>query len=134
MNIEGGCYCGGIRYTSKGEVTASLQCHCRECQYITGGNPNVIVIVPSDNFEFTKGTPKAFTRSDLETPVTRLFCGECGTAIGTRSPARPDSKIIKVGTLDDPTSFAPQLAIFTIDKQKFHHIDENIPTYERRPS
>ena len=44
MNIKGGCYCSEIRYESKGEVQASIQCHCRECQYITGGNPNVIVI------------------------------------------------------------------------------------------
>tara|TARA_B100001123_G_C15212407_1_gene987828 strand:- start:101 stop:505 length:405 start_codon:yes stop_codon:yes gene_type:complete len=133
MNIEGGCYCGAIRYVSKGEVQASLQCHCRECQYITGGNPNVIVIVPNDNFEFTKGTPREFARSDLESPVTRLFCDKCGTAIGTRSPSRPDSMIIKVGTMDDPTCFTPQLAIFTIDKQKFHYIDENLPTFEQRP-
>ena len=40
MNIEGGCYCGEIRYLSKGEAQASIQCHCRECQYITGGNPS----------------------------------------------------------------------------------------------
>ena len=44
MNIKGGCYCNEIRYESKGEVQASIQCHCRECQYITGGNPNVIMI------------------------------------------------------------------------------------------
>ena len=45
MNIKGGCYCSSIRYESKGEVQASIQCHCRECQYITGGNPNVIMIM-----------------------------------------------------------------------------------------
>ena len=55
MNIEGGCYCGDIRYSSKGEPQASMQCHCRECQYITGGNPNVIMIMPLEGFEFTKG-------------------------------------------------------------------------------
>ena len=41
MNIEGGCYCGEIRYVSNGDSQASVQCHCRQCQYITGGHPNV---------------------------------------------------------------------------------------------
>jgi hypothetical protein len=41
---------------------------------------------------------------------------------------------VKVGTLDDPTQFsAPQMAIFTIDKQPFHQIPEGLPTFERMP-
>ena len=120
MNIEGVCYCGNLRYLSKGEPQASLQCHCRECQYITGGNPNVIMIMPLEDFKFTKGQPKEFKRNDLEKPVTRLFCNICGTAIGTKNPIRPNSIILKVGTFDDPSIFDPKIAIFTSDKQKFH--------------
>ncbi len=133
MKIEGGCYCGEIRYESKGAFEASAQCHCRECQYLTGGNPNVIVAVPADGFRFIMGEPKEFTRSDLENPVTRLFCPTCGTAIGNRSFSRPNSMVLKVGTLDDPSVFKPQLAIFTIDKQPFHHIPDDLPQFERRP-
>ena len=112
MTIKGGCYCGQVRYESKDEVQNSIQCHCRECQYITGGSPNLIMVVPEDGFSFTKGSPKEFARSDLETPVTRFFCDKCGTGICTRSPARPGSMIIKVGTLDDPSIFKSQAAIF----------------------
>lgn len=133
MATQGGCYCGSIRYEIDGDVQAALQCHCRECQYITGGHPNIIMIYASDDVTFTQGTPSEFARSDLETPVTRLFCSECGTAIGTRSPARPESVIIKVGTLDDPSGFQAQAAIFTIDKQAYHTIPEGIPSFERRP-
>ena len=133
MKIEGGCYCGEIRYESTGKLEASLQCHCRECQYITGGHPNVIVVLPADGFRFTKGVPKEFTRSDLEKPVTRLFCANCGTAIGTRSPSRKNSMNIKVGTMDDPSVFKAEVAIFTIDKQPFHHIDDDLPQFDRRP-
>ena len=133
MQNNGGCYCGEIRYHSSGEVQTSIQCHCRECQYITGGNPNIFVVFPLAEFEFTNGEPRTFKRSDLENPVTRYFCGNCGTAIGTRSPARPDSMIIKVGTLDDPSIFSAKAAIFTIDKQPYHHIPDDLPSFERRP-
>ena len=133
MKIEGGCYCKGIRYVAEGEPLAALQCHCRECQYITGGNPNVIMVMPESGFRFTQGTPSSFTRSGIEHAVTRLFCPTCGTAIGTRSPKRAGAIILKVGTFDDPSVFKPKAAIFTIDKQAFHHIPADLPAFERRP-
>jgi hypothetical protein len=41
--------------------------------------------------------------------------------------------VIKVGTLDDPAQIMPQVAIYTIDKQPFHHIPEGMPSFERLP-
>lgn len=134
MKLEGGCYCGAVRYEAEGDALFKGQCHCRECQYITGGAPNVVMGVPEQGFRYTRGEPKTFRRSDLESPVTREFCPECGTHMGTRSPGMPDAVILKVGTLDDPSVFdGPQAAIFTIDKQPFHHLPEGIPAFERTP-
>ena len=133
MKISGGCYCGSLRYEANGDVEASIQCHCRECQYITGGNPNVIMIMPLSGFEFVKGIPKTFKRKDIEKAVTRLFCENCGTGIGTKNPNRPNSIILKVGTFDDPSIFKPNIAIFTTDKQKFHYIEDGLKSFERRP-
>jgi hypothetical protein len=79
MKLEGGCYCGAVRYLADGEPMMKAQCHCRECQYITGGATNMFMLLPGDSFKYTKGTPKQFSRSDLEKPVTREFCAECGT-------------------------------------------------------
>lgn len=133
MTLEGGCYCQGLRYKAEGQPMMKAQCHCRECQYITGGGPNVFVAMPIAGFSYTKGTPKQFTRKDLDHPVTREFCPDCGTHVVTRPQGFP-AAIIKVGTLDDPKAFAgPDLAIYTIDKQTFHQIPEGIPTFERLP-
>ena len=133
MEIEGGCYCKKIRYQSSGDVAFAGQCHCRECQYITGGNPNVIVAVPESGFSYTSGSPKSFSRDDIDNPVTRHFCEDCGTAIGTTSPNMPGSIILKVGTMDDPSFFSPGMAIFTKDAQSFHHIPDGIPSFEGVP-
>ena len=133
MKIDGGCYCGDIRYTFEGEPTAGLQCHCRECQYITGGNPNVIMILPESGFSYTKAEPSSFTRTDIDNAVTRFFCPNCGTAIGTQSPNAPGAMIIKVGTMDDPSLFKPGMAIFTKDAQSFHHVPDDLPSFEGVP-
>lgn len=133
MKLDGGCYCGAVRYVAEGVPTLKAQCHCRECQYISGGSPNLFLLMPSDGFRYTKGTPKQFARSDIERAVTREFCAECGTHLTTR---RQDLSgvILKVGTLDDPSLFgSPQMAIYTIDKQTFHQIPDDLPTFERLP-
>ena len=133
MKFEGGCYCKAVRYVAEGEPIMKAQCHCRECQYITGGAPNMFMIMPADGFRFTAGEPKAFTRSDLEKPVTRMFCPNCGTHLITR-PVRPGVVVVKVGTLDDPKQYVgPDMAIFAIDKQPFHLVADGLPVYERRP-
>jgi hypothetical protein len=132
MKLEGRCYCGNIRYVAEGDPMLQAQCHCRECQYITGGAPNTFIVMPLAGHKYTKGTPKSFTRSDLEKPVTREFCPDCGTHLATKPPGRP-VVVVKVGTLDDPRQYSPQMAIFTIDKQPFHQIPEGMKTFERRP-
>jgi hypothetical protein len=133
MRLEGGCYCGEVRYAAEGEPMMKAQCHCRECQYISGGAPNMFVALPADGFGYTKGAAKQFTRSDLERAVTREFCPTCGTHLVTRVPGLPMA-VVKVGTFDDPSLFGqPQMAIYTIDKQAFHQIPEGIPAFERLP-
>ena len=133
MKLEGRCYCGNVRYVAEGEPVLKAQCHCRECQYITGGGPeHGHGHAGLTRFKYTQGAPKWFSRSDLERPVTREFCPDCGTHLVTK-PQRP-VVVVKVGTLDDPKQFgAPQMAIFTIDKQPFHQIPEGLQPSSARP-
>ena len=133
LKLEGGCYCGKLRYVAEGKPTLKAQCHCRECQYISGGAPNFFMLMPNDGFNYVVGTPKQFKRTGLKDAVTREFCSECGTHMITRRPGLSEV-VLKVGTLDDPAFFDnPRIAIFTIDKQPFHYIPEGIPTFEHLP-
>lgn len=134
MTVEGGCYCGAVRYKANGDPLMKVQCHCRECQYASGGNPNVVMGMPEASFSYTKGSAKGFQRSDLDKPVTREFCQDCGTQLLTRTPNLPGAVLIKVGTLDDPSVFGmPQVAIYTVDQQSFHSIPDGVASFEGLP-
>lgn len=134
MKLEGGCFCGNIRYEAQGEPMMSGQCHCRQCQYFAGGAPNVFIAMPADGFTYTKGQPKTYARDNAPVlPAARDFCPDCGVQLVTRAQGLPVA-IIKVGTLDDPAAFGgPQLAIFTSDKQAYHHIAEGVATFDKLP-
>jgi hypothetical protein len=131
--LEGGCYCGRVRYEAAGEPALRAQCHCRPCQYFSGGAANMFMLMPPEGFRYTKGEPRQFKRDDLENAVTREFCGECGTQLLTRRPGL-HAIILKAGTLDDPSQFGvSQMAINTKDRQAFNCIAEGLPAFEGLP-
>ena len=134
MEVEGGCYCGAVRYKATGDPGMKIQCHCRECQYISCGAPNLVMGMAEGGFTYSQGAAKAFQRKDLDNPVTREFCGECGTHLLSKAPALPGMMLIKVGTLDDPSVFeGPQAAIYLSDRQSFHVVPEGCASFDRVP-
>ena len=72
MEVEGGCYCGAVRYKTDSSALFKGMCFCRECQYISGGGANYVMGVAEAGFAYTKGEAKGFARSDLDNPVTWL--------------------------------------------------------------
>ncbi|MEM6371246.1 MAG: GFA family protein [Pseudomonadota bacterium] len=133
-HMTGGCYCGEIRFEVTESPVLKAQCHCRECQYISGGGPNYFMAIPSSGYAFTKGSPATFTRTDLEAPRTRQFCATCGTHLTTLLPGRPLT-IVKVGTLDNPAEDygGPRLAIYMKDTQSFHTVADGLPCFQDLP-
>lgn len=135
MSFEGGCYCGAVRYKSDGDIAMRVQCHCRECQYLSGGGANFVAGVPEGGYHYTKGQPKIYRRSDLPNPVTREFCGNCGTPLTSRTSAVPGVVLVKVGSMDRPADFAkPDFVVFTCDQQPYHHVPDGVPAFAKMPS
>ena len=88
---------------------------------------------PVAGFAYTKGKPKSFSRPDAPVlPAAREFCPDCGVHLVTRAEPLPELVFLKVGTLDDPMAFgAPDVAIFTVDKQPFHHLPDGIQAFDK---
>ena len=133
MAIEGGCYCGAVRYAADGEPVLRAQCHCRACQTFSGGAPNLFMLMPADGFRYTRGTPKTYRWPDKADAVTREFCAECGTHLVTRRPGLPPV-VLKIGTLDDPSLYrGAQMAIFCSEGQDFHLVADGVHAFEGLP-
>ena len=133
LQATGGCYCGQIRFQINGTPVMKAQCHCRPCQYISGGGPNYFMIFPEEAYSFTQGTPQKFARTDLENPRTREFCPTCGTTLTTRLYDR-GLVVVKVGSLDDPTLYpGPDMAIHCANIPPFHVVPDALPAYATLP-
>ena len=131
----GGCYCGKVRFEVSGPAVMKAQCHCRPCQYITGGGPNFFMMVPETAYTFTQGTVSQFERDDIDNPRLREFCPTCGTHLTTRIRDR-GLVVVKIGTLDDPaTAFGrPKVAIHCKNLPDYHLIPEGLPAFAELPT
>ena len=131
--FSGGCMCGAVRYESSAEPLAFVMCHCRDCQYASGGQPAAVVVLPKGAVKLTKGKIKEFTKAgESGKKVTRQFCADCGTPMFSVPEENPIS-IVKAGTLDDPSWLKPSITIWTKSAQPWAHIDKGIPAFEKQP-
>lgn len=131
---EGGCLCGAIRYKVEGEPLMSGACYCRDCQYVAGGAEAVGAGYPAEALTVTKGETRQFViKSDSGADVTRHFCPTCGVHLFAHNSTHPQFLSIKIGTLDDPSGFKSQGNIWTSSAQPWHHIDPDLPAWEKEP-
>jgi len=131
--FQGGCRCGAIRYEVSAEPFAVMNCHCRDCQYASGGGFSTVAIIPAAAFKLTKGTAKRFTvKGDSGQDVTRSFCETCGTPMFSEPPGGA-IWVLKVATLDDPSWLKMSGALYIKSAQPWAHIDENLLKFDRMP-
>jgi len=58
-------------------------------QYVSGGAPNLFMLMPAGGFRYTKGAPRTYKRPDKADAGTREFCAACGTHLIARRPGLP---------------------------------------------
>lgn len=132
--LEGGCVCGRVRYEITMAPTMVAACHCRRCQYFTGGEPNYSVVVPRGGLHVTAGEPKQVElAADRGMRVDRYFCGSCGTQLYSDTADRPYTPV-RVGTLDDPAPWGPQFHMWIEAAPPWHPIDPERPQFDRAPN
>src|ERR1051325_1495893 len=129
MEIKGGCICGGTRYVVKREASALVDCHCIDCRRSAGAPYVQWGSVPREDLVVIKGEPRKIAYQNR----IRWFAACCGTHLFFEDSE--DSKTIDftIASLDDPTPFAPQKAIFLEDKLPWVAIHESIPSFQTVP-
>lgn len=130
--LEGGCGCGAVRYRLNDEPFIVHNCHCRLCQRQTGTGSAVNAFIESDRLEQLSGElvdHQFKTGSGATQTVVR--CASCGTPVWSFYP-RLERKVaaVRVGTLDDPSAAAPDVAIFVGDKPDWAPVPPGIPAFD----
>ena len=130
LPLTGGCRCGAIRYEIAALPDFAVSCHCRACQYDSGGGPAHAIVVAPAALSIRQGEPKRFEYPSATSGemVFRSFCPDCGTPLfGGSSGA--DYISVKAGSLDDPENFRPRAQIWTASAPSWHPVEPDIPSF-----
>lgn len=126
-SIEGGCLCGAVRYRIQAEPLISGTCQCRSCRRAAAAAIVPWITVNSEYFAFTSGRPVEFNSSP---PVTRSFCGCCGTQLTYRHASYVGKIDVTTCSLDDPEAFPPVGHAWTSHKLKWVKLADGLPCLE----
>ena len=129
----GGCLCGHVRYRLSAEPVASRICWCRDCQHIAG-NGTVNAIFPSEAIHITGNTSAYVSTAESGNQITRRFCPQCGSHLFADSSGRAGFTVVRIGTLDDPSSVRPAMNIWSTSAPSWACLDTELQTAERQPA
>lgn len=128
----GGCLCGQITFRLTAEPVATRICWCRNCQRLSA-NGTVNAVFPSDTIEITGAPAEHASISDSGNTVRRRFCPSCGSHLFSNSTGRPGLTVVRVGTLDEPSSVRPSANIWSASAPAWACLDPSLDRIERQP-
>ena len=128
--LEGRCSCGEVRYRLLAEPLFTHCCHCLNCQRQTGSAFAINVLIEADLVEVTAGEPRAVDVPRDDGSTQRIHrCPSCQVAVFSEY-TRPEVLFVRAGTMDDPSSVAPDVHIYMRSKVPWVTVPESVPAFE----
>lgn len=133
VETAGRCLCGAVRIAVKGTPVRMAQCHCRDCQRMTGTGHASNAFFRADDVKIT-GVTKSFTvTTDSGNASMRHFCPVCASRVFGTNAARPGIIVVPVGVLDDTSWFAPEAVLYARSAPAWDLTTDAVPRFEAMP-
>lgn len=124
--LNGGCFCGHLRYEAAGTPADETNCHCSICRRTTGAPFVAWFSVPRSDFRLLQGEPARFRSTPK---ATRSFCPRCGTQLTFEHDDFPDEIGVTTSSLDDPRGVPPRDHTYTADRLPWIELGDALPRY-----
>jgi hypothetical protein len=129
--LEGGCFCGAVRYRLASAPMFVHCCHCRDCQRQTGSAFALNALIETDRVTLLSGEPQPVAMgTDSGRPHTIYRCFACQTAVWSEYGGVAKLRFVRVGTLDDPGALPPDVHIYTRSKLPWVALPQGVPAFE----
>jgi hypothetical protein len=105
-------------------------CHCLNCQRQTGSAFVINLLIEADRVELLSGEPEPVDVPRDDGSAQRIHrCPVCQVAVYSEY-GRPEVRFVRGGTLDEPSSVAPDVHIFTRSKLPWVSLPEDVPAVD----
>jgi len=126
---EGGCTCRQVRYRMTSRPLFVHCCHCRWCQRETGAAFALNAMIEADRVELLSGEPEAVMTPSASGKGQKIWrCPQCRVSLWSNYSGAGDAvRFVRVGSLDNPDEMPPDIHIFTMSKQPWVVLPEDMP-------
>lgn len=132
---SGGCLCGAVRYAYDAAPVATVACHCRDCQKLSGATNLLTIYAERAAFRHEQGEVLRYRkRADSGREADYVRCARCGTRLWHEPMNAPQWVFIAAGTLDDPSWVVPAAHIWVSRKAPSTHIPDGVYTSPMGPA
>ncbi len=130
--LTGGCNCGAVRFAVMEPLAGARYCHCTRCQRRTGTAASASAPVTPGSFRILSGEERLRAWKPAD-GAEKWFCGDCGSALFTRSPSDPEQVAIRMGAFDTDPGVRPTVRQFTAYAAPWEPIPEDgLPRFAER--
>jgi hypothetical protein len=130
---KGGCLCGAVRYEADGEPAMSGHCYCPDCRKSSGSGFIPFMVYPASAVQFSGPAIQFASRSARGSQAVRNFCPVCGGLVFGGIVGQDTSHTLYAGSLDDPSSFKPTIAIFNGGRPDWAVLPAGLTVFETMP-
>lgn len=125
--LEGGCFCGAVRYRVADRFAYAVNCHCSECRRTTGSAFKPFAGIESDELSVIAGADQMMRYGDQS--GHNAHCRHCGSLL--YSLVRDGAYVhVAMGTLIDAPSIRPTKHIFVGSKAPWYTITDDLPQFD----
>jgi len=132
--ITGSCHCEAVSFDADGKIAMQANCHCIDCQKITGACFATIVFVKKADIEISGALAQYRLTADSGNVLTKEFCPNCGSQLFTQNSGRDYMVGIQAGVINEAELIAPQVNVYCSRKIPTVPIDESLPAFDKMPS
>ena len=111
QTLTGGCLCGAVQFSVRDDFNAFYQCHCKQCQQLTGSAFASNILTTPENIEWLKGESDITAYEHPARQFSKSFCAVCGSALPFVNKTRT-ALIVPAGSLNELPDLQPQANIF----------------------
>ena len=129
----GGCLCGALRYEAEGEPLYAGHCYCSDCRKASGSGFVPFMGFASSAVRFSGEARPFVSKAANGGDATRNSCPICNSLVFGGEIGLSDSFTIYAGSLDDPASFQPQVAIFARSRPHWAVIPPGLTVFDAMP-
>jgi len=106
VKLSGGCGCGAVRFEITEPLVSANYCHCTRCQHRTGASASANGATAPGSFRVVQGED-AIKAWKPEGGAEKCFCGECGSALFSRTPGDPEKIGVRLGAIEGDPGVRP---------------------------